>query len=135
MAVKYYEFVLKINEKRTKELLLNESAKLRALRALMPYVPRASRAPFFTCFRASRASCPTCLVSSVLSCTTCSRALRVSCPTCSRVSRASCFTCLVSYVPRANRALVSHVSCDVSFVKIFILLSTRGCYYSDSSFY
>ena len=67
-----------------------ESAKLRALRALVPYVPRALRAPVPYVPRALRA-----LVPHV------PRALRapVSCE-----SRA-----LVPYVPRALRALVPHV--------------------------
>ena len=66
-----------------------ESANLRALRAFVPYVPRA----------------PCALVSHVLSCPTCSGALCALYPTCSRasyptwscVSRSLCFTCLVLY--------------------------------------
>ena len=103
MAVKYYEFVLKINEKRTKELLLNESAKLRALRAwcltcpvlyvlsrltcLMPYVSRVLRTLVHYVL-----PCPTCLVPYMLSCLTCLMlyvpcVLRASCQSCSCVSR------------------------------------------------
>ena len=64
-----------------------ESAKLRALLALVPYVRRALRAlvPYVL-------SCLTCLVPYVLSC------LRAPCPTCLMPCVLSCSTCLVSYV-------------------------------------
>ena len=78
-----------------------ESAKLRALRALVPYVPRALRAPVPYVPRALRA-----LVPHV------PRALRALMPHVSRALRApvSCTSrALVPYVPRALRALVHHV--------------------------
>ena len=70
-----------------------ESAKLRALRALVPYVPRALRAPMPYVPRALRA-----LVPHV------PRALRALVPHVPRASRA-----LVPYVPRALRALVPYM--------------------------
>ena len=60
----------------------NESAKLRSLRVLVPYV---------------------------LSCPTCSLASRTSCPTCSRALRASCLTCSYALVPYVPRALVPYL--------------------------
>ena len=97
-----------------------ESAKLRALRALVPHVPHSLRSlrPYVPCaLRALvshlpstlRVSCPTCFRALRVSCLTCSRVLRASNPTCSCaprvscnmcccVSPASCFTCLVSCV-------------------------------------
>ena len=67
----------------SEQLQLIESAKLRATRALVRYVPRALRAlvPFLL-------SCPTCSRASRASCLTCSRALRAPCLTCSRALRA-----------------------------------------------
>ena len=87
-----------------------ESAKLHALRVLVPYMPRALRAlvPYVPrALRASRTSCPTCSRASHTSCPVCSRALHASCLTCSRALRA-----LVPHVPRAQHALVPYmVSC------------------------
>ena len=73
----------------------NESAKLRALRAVVPYVRRALRAPVPHVPRALRA-----LVLHVF-----------FCPTCFVPYVPSCFTCLVpcvsfAYVPRAKPALL-----------------------------
>ena len=84
-----------------------ESAKLHALRVLVPYMPRALRALVPYVPRALRAS--------LTSCPTCSRASHTSCPVCSRALHASCLTCscaLRALVPRAQHALVPYmVSC------------------------
>ena len=95
---------------------MEESAKLRVLRALVHYVPRALCAcvPYVlacpTCLRALHASCTTCLRALHASCPGCLRALHTLCPTCSRAPRASCltysrvscaslFTCFLPSVP------------------------------------
>ena len=100
---------------KTKHHPWKESAKLCALCALVPHVPRTLRALVPHVPRALRASCLTCPRASRALCLTCSRALRASCPTCSRASRASCPTCshalraLMPYMPHALRALLPHV--------------------------
>ena len=98
-------------------MLLDESAKLLALRALVPYVPRASRALVFCVSRVPCSlvpyvlSCPTCLVFYVISCSTCSRVHRaivsylLSCLPCHRALRA-----LVPHVPRSLRVPVFHAT-------------------------
>ena len=111
------------------DIFSSESAKLRALRALAPYV-LSCLVPYvlscltclvpyvlscLTCLVPYMLSCLTCLVpyvprASRASCPTCSCALRALCPRCSRASRASYLMCLLPYVPRAKLALVSHVS-------------------------
>ena len=103
-----------------KSLFKNESAKLRALhalvshvpralRALAPHVPRALRAvvPYvlscLTCFVLYMPSNLTCLMPCVLSCLTCLTCLVpyvLSCLTCSRTSRA-----LVPYMPLVPHTL------------------------------
>ena len=108
-------------------IVLTESAKLRALRALVPYVPSDSRASCPTCFRVLSASCPTCSQASCSSCPTCSCALRASCPTCSHASRASCLTYLLLYMPRAKRAFMSHVSCVLLYLTCFVPFAFSGC--------
>ena len=107
----------------------------RVLRSLVSHVPRALRA---SCLVPFVLLCPTCLVSYVLSfpmcsrisrasCPTCSCALRVSCPTCSRTSRSSCFTCLLPYVPRAKRALMSHVCYMLLYLTCLVPCVFSGC--------
>ena len=69
----------------SKDLFLNESGKLHALRAAVPYVPYVPSVPTW-----SRALCALCC-----------RGSRASCPTCSRahVSRALPVFCLMCLVP------------------------------------
>ena len=88
-----------------KDLFLNESGKLHALRAAVPYVPYVPSVPTW-----SRALCLvlswlTCLVSYVVLCLTCLVPYILSCLT-SLVPN----VCLMCLVPRAKRVLVSHVS-------------------------
>ena len=103
-----------------------ESTKLRGLRALLPYVPRALHALVSCVLCALRTSCPTCLVSSVLSCPACSRALRASCHTYSRTSRTSFPT----------YSLASHVSCPTcfcasrTFVLTYLMPYVASCFIS-----
>ena len=113
-------------EKEKGNCLLNLSLlNLRALSALMPFVPRVLhalvphasctlRAPVLHVSHVLHAlvlyvlSCLTCLVSYVLSCLTC------LVPYLPRFSRAyvSCAICAVmSHVPRALHVFVSHMSC------------------------
>ena len=97
-----------------------ESAKLRALRALVPYVPRALRARVPNVTRALHAlvpyvlSCPTYVLHALRALVThVPRALRVSCPTCSCTPRASRPTCsralCASCALRAFMPLVPYV--------------------------
>ena len=99
---------------------LNESAKLRALRALVLYVPRAS-CP--TCSRTLRASCLTCSRAPRASCLTCSCAASASC---SRVSSASCPKCLVPYVPSCLTCLVPYVLCCLTWLVPYMLSCLRA---------
>ena len=94
-------FIKRVTYRDIIETILPESAKFRALRALVPHVRRAPRALVPYVARTLRALVPHlpralhALVPYVLRalCT-----LVLSCLTCSYVSRASCFTCLVLYV-------------------------------------
>ena len=115
----------------------SESAKLRATRALVPYVSRVSCALWLTCSCALRAFLFHVPRAYVFSCLTCSRALRASCPACSRVScsscqacpcawRASCLTCLVPY-------MLLCLTCVVSYV-LFYFICLMYCVFSSCSF-
>ena len=74
-----------------------ESAKLHALRNLVPYVP----------------SCRTFLVPYVLSCLTCLVPYALSCPTCLVPYVPLCLTCLVPYMLSCLKCLVPYVlSCS-----------------------
>ena len=131
-----------------------ESAKFRALRAVVPYVPYALRTLWLTCYRASRVSCPTSLVPYVIvphvcralcalvhyvprlalraSCPACFRSLRASCATCSRVSRAFC-----PAYSRASRALcftylVPYVALCLALYELFFLTYPIASYLAHS---
>ena len=119
-----------------------ESAKLLALRALLPHVLQCP-----TCLACSRALCPTCLVPYVLSCVTFLVPYVFSCLTCfaySCTSSVLCLTCsrsaralnsMCSYAPRPSLtsgvssltcSYASHVlklSCLVPFVLLVLQLS------------
>ena len=102
-------------------MIVKEFAKLRALRALVPCVPRALHAlvphvPYVL-------SCLTCLVPYVLLCLTCLVPYVLSCPTCLVPYVLSCRTC-----SRALRTLAYYVlSCIVPYVFLCLTCLTCSC--------
>ena len=102
--------------------------ELRALRALVPYVPLALRALVPHVLRALRALAPTCSCAPRASCPTYSRASRTSFPLYSRASRASSSTC--------SRAQL--VSCSAYFYlvpNVFSCLTCLTCCYTSHVLY
>ena len=102
--------------------MMEESAKLRALRALVPCV---SRALCPTCSRASRASCPTYLVPYVPLCLTCLVPCVLSCP-----------TYLVPHVARTLPYVLSCLTCVTCFCtsRVLCLACSRAGSNSTCSF-
>ena len=94
-----------------------ESAKLRTLRAFVPYSCPTS-CP--TCSRALRVLCPTCSRASSTLCPMCSRALRASCPTHLVPYVLLCFKCLMLHMPRALCALFIVLYLCIKYSSIFL---------------
>ena len=80
-----------------------------------------------TCLAPYILSCLTRFVPNVLSFPTCLVPYVLSCPTCSRALRAFCLTCLESCVPRAKRALMSHVSHVMLYLTCLVPCVFLGC--------
>ena len=123
-----------------------DSAKLPALRAPIPYVPRMilcpgwSSAPRAPCFKCSCASCTSCFMCSRASCSTCSpshhalvpyvpyvpRVPHTSFSTCSCVSfvlYSYVASCLALYEPFLTYTIVSYLAYSMCQYHFFLLLS------------